>query len=228
MSSARLDWYRTERWQKKQLSSLTEKDVNKSESQEEFSKDTIPLYAKATHFGVSRRPISAEKMIPETYRIELVDEGPVSTEVGEQMIAAMSLGFITRTTGETTVTQADNSVEVSSEYSNQLVSKMMDVKLGDKIDGVNRRAFTVQEQWVPKPPEGYSVLFTHPMNHCQTKYRAYSGLSDADKYLVTANHPGLIRIKDGTTVTLDDNMPVGQLLPIHRNGFVTEATVQRS
>lgn len=228
MSSARLDWYRTERWQKKRPASVTEEATKRSDSKREFTTDTIPFYAKTTDFGVSRPPISAEKMIPEKYRMKLVEEGPVSTQVGEQVIAAMSLGVITRTTGETTVSQADNGIDVSSEYANQLVSKMMDVKLGDKIDGIGLRAFTVQEQWVPKPPEGYSVLFTHPMNHCQTWYRAYSGLSDMDKYLVTANHPGLIRIANDTTVTLGDNMPVGQLLPIHRDGFVTEATVQRA
>lgn len=228
MSSARLDWYRTERWQKKRLASVTEEAPKKSDSKREFTADTIPFYAKATHFGVSRPPIPAEKMIPEGYRLKLVEKGPVSTQVGEQMIAAMSLGVITRTTGETRISQADDDIEISSEYANQLVSKMMDVKLGDKIDGVGLRAFTVQEQWVPKPPEGYSILFTHPMNHCQTRYHAYSGLSDMDKYLVTANHPGLVRITHDMTVTLGDNMPVGQLIPIHRDGFVTEATVQRA
>lgn len=228
MSSARLDWYRTERWQKKRPASVTEEASSDSDSKREFTADTIPFYAKASHYGVSRPPISAEKMIPDWYWMKLVEEGPVPTQVGEQMIAAMSLGVITRTTGETTVSQVDNDIEISSEYANQLVSKMMDIKLGNKVDGVDLRAFTVQEQWVPKPPEGYSVLFTHPMNHCQTRYRAYSGLSDADKYLVTANHPGLVRIADNTTVTLGDNMPVGQLLPIHRDGFLTEATVQRA
>lgn len=224
LTNARMDFYRTECWVKKAKSSVSREPPRQVERRTEFPEDTVEFYTKDEHFDSSHPPVDSRELIPESYA-DAVAESGVSERVRDQLLDAMDLGFVTRTTGDSTVTQTDGEIDVTTEYSEQVVYKMNDVKLGEKLDGADVRLFSIREQWVPVVPDGYSVLFTEPMNHCQTRYRGYAGLSDADNYLKTANQPGTMAISDGETITIRDEAPVGQLIPIHRDGILTKATI---
>lgn len=225
MTKARMDWYRMERWEKKKLSSVGTGPEAGDECRYEYPERTVHFYAEEEHYGVSYSPVRAETAIPDTYEEDLRDNCSLSEELTDRLLRAMELGFVTRMNGPVSIDWTKDELSISSEYSDQVVHEMMDVKLGSKLESRDVSVFSIVEQWVPKTPSDYSILYTEPLNHWQSRYRAYSGLSDVDCYLKKANHPGIIRTSESERVVLPDEMTVGQLLPVHRDGFLTNARV---
>jgi hypothetical protein len=69
--------------------------------------------------------------------------------------------------------------------------------------------------WRIKVPDGYSVLFTPPLNHPELPFTCFSGLVDCDRFDTTVNIPffwsgpvGVHELKAGT--------PIAQCIPLNR------------
>lgn len=74
-------------------------------------------------------------------------------------------------------------------------------------------------QWVPKLPEGYSALLTHPLNREDLPFTTLSGVIDADRYHHDrqGNHP--FYIKKGFSGIIPAGTPMYQIFPFKRDDW---------
>ncbi|GJL90371.1 hypothetical protein [Hyphococcus sp.] len=81
--------------------------------------------------------------------------------------------------------------------------------------------------WRISAPEGYSVLFTHPLNHFQLPFTSFSGMVDCDHFKTTINFPFAWTAAPGD-YTLSAGLPIIQLIPIRRDSLLKEFAVRPS
>ncbi|MBD3731003.1 MAG: hypothetical protein IE933_15030 [Sphingomonadales bacterium] len=79
--------------------------------------------------------------------------------------------------------------------------------------------------WRVKVPDGYSVLFTHPLGRVDLPFSCFSGMVDCDRFATTVNIPfaptgpvGEHHLPAGT--------PIAQLVPLRRDALVKEAVAR--
>ena len=72
--------------------------------------------------------------------------------------------------------------------------------------------------WRLKVPDGYSVLFTHPLNHFELPFQCFSGLVDCDRFAAAVNFP-FVWTGGAADVTLPRGTPLIQVIPIRRDTF---------
>ena len=81
--------------------------------------------------------------------------------------------------------------------------------------------------WRIKVPEGYSVLFLHPLNHFELPFRCFSGLVDCDRFDTTVNFP-FAWTEAPADVTLARGTPIIQLVPVRREALLQGCEVRAS
>lgn len=78
--------------------------------------------------------------------------------------------------------------------------------------------------WSPnyavKLPDGYSALFTHPMNRFDLPFVSTSGIIDSDKWTTPGNIPFFLRI--GFTGIIPKGTPIAQVIPFKREDWKSE------
>lgn len=82
-----------------------------------------------------------------------------------------------------------------------------------------KNEFAWKIQWVPQLPKGYSVLYTHPLNHHDLPFYSLSGIVDADKFIYErdGNHPVLIR--SSFEGFIPKGTPMFQIIPFKRDDW---------
>ncbi|MEM7221456.1 MAG: hypothetical protein AAF495_00665 [Pseudomonadota bacterium] len=73
--------------------------------------------------------------------------------------------------------------------------------------------------WRLVVPDGYSMLFTHPLNHFELPFQCFSGLVDCDRFLPTVNFPFALT-GVSADITVPRGTPIIQLIPIKRDGLL--------
>ena len=73
--------------------------------------------------------------------------------------------------------------------------------------------------WRIKVPNGYSVLFTQPLNRPDLPFTCFSGLVDCDRFDTTVNIPFLWTGPTGEHV-LKAGTPIAQVIPIRRDSML--------
>jgi hypothetical protein len=81
--------------------------------------------------------------------------------------------------------------------------------------------------WRIKVPDGYSVLFTHPLNHFELPFRCFSGLVDCDRFATTVNLPFAVSTAPAD-VTLPRGTPLIQVIPLRRGDLLQDHEVRAS
>ncbi len=69
-------------------------------------------------------------------------------------------------------------------------------------------------------PDGYSLLFTKPLNRFDLPFECISGIVDTDLYKIPVNFPFFI--KKGFTGIIKKGTPLVQVIPIKRDGWQRE------
>lgn len=77
--------------------------------------------------------------------------------------------------------------------------------------------FTWKTHWEAKTPDGYSCLYTHPLNRPDLPFYTISGVMDTDKWYITGNHPFFIKKDFEGVIPL--GTPMMTILPFKRNGW---------
>ena len=74
--------------------------------------------------------------------------------------------------------------------------------------------------WAPKLPEGYSAIYTHPMNRFDLPFLTVSGIIDNDKM----DTPGLMPffLKEGFEGVIPQGTPYVQIIPFKRDDWEAE------
>lgn len=79
----------------------------------------------------------------------------------------------------------------------------------------NPSVFKFTVPWAVKLPEGYSALFTHPLNRYDLPFLTCSGVVDSDNYNSPVNLPFVWTGPSGE-VWLDAGLPIAQVIPFKR------------
>jgi hypothetical protein len=78
--------------------------------------------------------------------------------------------------------------------------------------------------WTIEAPEGYSVLFTHPVNRRDLPFTSLTGLVDCDRYIDNHIHFPAHWHDKSFNGTLPKGTPVAQCIPVKRDSWT--ATVE--
>jgi hypothetical protein len=81
--------------------------------------------------------------------------------------------------------------------------------------------------WRVRVPEGYSVLFTQPLNRPDLPFTCFSGMVDCDRFDTTVNFPFAWTGPAGDHV-LPAGTPIAQLVPIRRDAMVKDFVARAS
>jgi len=79
--------------------------------------------------------------------------------------------------------------------------------------------FIWNEQWIPKCPRGYSVLYTSPLNIFNLPFRSLDAIIDSDKYFHQYNGQYPFYINKGFSGLIPAGTPMYQIIFIKRNNW---------
>jgi len=88
-----------------------------------------------------------------------------------------------------------------------------------KIQNFNKQEFVWHQVWIPELPEGYSMLYTHPLNRYDLPFKSLSGIIDHDGLIMEkiATHPFFIQ--EGFEGIIPKGTPMFQMIPIKRESW---------
>lgn len=78
--------------------------------------------------------------------------------------------------------------------------------------------------WGIKVPDGYSILYTHPMNRFELPFLSTSGIVDNDKVNLPGTMPFFIR--EGWTGIIEAGTVYSQLIPFRREDWESEIIIE--
>lgn len=218
----------------KLLNSKQTKDTNKE----------ISFISNRQHLtkNSSSCPMSTVKTMPKWYKdadvfavdpntgkpwINPQDGGKVPTwKACPALFDAMSTGYVLRTP-----------CDIEFYYDKTRIrAKVLDNKCVDFIDhrdpmpqfippiGYDENHFAWWVDWATSVPEGYSVLYTQPMNRFDLPFLSTSGIVDNDK----VNLPGLMPffIFKGWTGIIPAGTPYSQLIPFKRENWDSSVVIE--
>jgi len=87
-------------------------------------------------------------------------------------------------------------------------------------DNYNKQPWKFTNFWGIETPEGYSTLFTHPLNRTELPFITLSGVVDTDGYRQPVNFPFIIR-KNFEGV-IEAGTPIAQVIPFKREPWKAE------
>jgi hypothetical protein len=82
-----------------------------------------------------------------------------------------------------------------------------------------QQEFVWKEQWVPKCPPGYSMLYVSPLNHFDLPFSTLSAVVDSDNYYHEFTGQTPFYIYKGFTGLIPAGTPLVQMIPIKRSDW---------
>ncbi|HUF73964.1 MAG TPA: hypothetical protein VMR74_13825 [Gammaproteobacteria bacterium] len=188
------------------------------------------------------RPEPISKTIPDWYR--KADRFAVNPETGKPwetpdgggkiptwkacpaMFDAMSSGYTYRTPCD---------IEFSEDASGNIQGGVLDPKhqnfLTDRVplnqfphpQGYHKKHFAWWADWAVELPEGYSALYTQPLNRFELPFLTTSGIVDNDKVHLPGTMPFFFL--KGVTGILPAGTPYAQIIPFRREHWESEIDV---
>jgi hypothetical protein len=79
--------------------------------------------------------------------------------------------------------------------------------------------FVWKEQWVPKLPNGYSVLYTSPLNNFDLPFRSLDAVIDSDQYYHEHKGQYPFYMYKGFSGVIPAGTPLFQIIPIKRSSW---------
>ncbi len=83
--------------------------------------------------------------------------------------------------------------------------------------------FVWKEQWIPKLPKGYSVLYTSPLNNLSLPFKCLDAIIDADYYHHEYNGQYPFYMYKNFTGLIPAGTPLYQIIPIKRENWKSVA-----
>lgn len=92
--------------------------------------------------------------------------------------------------------------------------------------GYHARHFAWWPDWAVELPDGYSALYTQPLNRFELPFITMSGIVDNDKVHLPGTMPFFVQI--GTSGILPAGTPYAQIIPFKREHWIAETDVTLS
>lgn len=177
--------------------------------------------------GALAEPYPASSNIPEWYKnasSELSEEPLQGNNMSSciPFFDALTTGWIIPVPVDIEVTY-DNQGNINFDWSSDIkfVDSHSRQTATEHFPDENKLILQIYHKWAWKVPDGYSVLMTEPFNRFETRWKALSGIVDADKYIGPVNGSLVWQdfewegiIKAGT--------PLFQVIPFKRDSLITE------
>ena len=82
--------------------------------------------------------------------------------------------------------------------------------------------FTWSENWIVDTPDGWSTLYTHPMNRYDLPFITMSGMVDTDRGRVNVDGSIPFYIKEGFSGVIPAGTPIYQMIPVKREPWKSD------
>jgi hypothetical protein len=82
--------------------------------------------------------------------------------------------------------------------------------------------------FVVSTPEGYSCLFTHPLNRYDLPFRTLSGVVDTDSFTLPVQFPFQMAVEVEDILIIEKGTPVCQIIPFKRENWKHEVLIEDS
>lgn len=169
-------------------------------------------------------PKSAKLYIPEWYKDIKLDKEikfnnnsePTNINIKSCMpfLDSLSQGYIQETWADLYIKVKDGVI-----YTQSTGAELMMMRPSVSLELSNTLApyeFAWKMQWIPKMPEGWSVMITHPLNRFDLPFQTVSGVIDSDKFYHTASGNVPFYMADGFEGVIPAGTPMYQIIPIRR------------
>lgn len=189
------------------------------------SKHIPDWFVKADRFAkhpLTGEYIKAPKHIAPYAKPGTDDYGKIPTwKACPALLDTFTTGYVLRTPCDIKFYVKDNRVvaEVDKEY--EIFIQRRDSMPGfSQPHGYHSNHFAWFGNWQVVVPEGYSVLYTHPLNRYDLPFLSTSGLIDTDKVSMPGSYPFFVR-KDWEGV-IEAGTPYMQMIPFLRENWESE------
>lgn len=88
------------------------------------------------------------------------------------------------------------------------------------LDGYEDLNFNWMPSWSIKTPNGYSSIFTHPINRVDLPFYTLGGVVDTDGWGDAGSHPFLL--KKGWEGIIEKGTPIIQVIPFKRENWLSD------
>lgn len=129
------------------------------------------------------------------------------------------MGYIQETWCDLYIIKTEESIEYEWALDPPIISHRENVSSSEllKNDEFYNIEFEWRQYWIPKLPNGYSMLYTHPLNRTDLPFYSLTGVVDSDVFYTHQNggaHP--FYIKKDFVGLIPAGTPMYQMIPIKR------------
>lgn len=167
------------------------------------------------------RPVSAKTLIPDWFKDiprTIDDKGTSKSCV--PFLDAFMFGYVQRLWCDIEFTKKGTEVNFDSEHAPVKVGEV-ESKYVPRYDGYYFIEYQWNTQWEPKTPEGYSTLYTHPLNQYSLPFMTLSGIIDTDSFNV--NGPLRFLLREGFEGIIKKGTPMYQIIPFKREDYTIKS-----
>ena len=180
-------------------------------------------------------PKQAVKFIPEWFRqiprFVNGDKSYKTDKFGKQngtvklcnpFLDSMSAGYMVSLEYDIQVTQVEGGVDFVWKFGDNMIELHSIAQTSKQSipPGFHETPYKFTSKFMIEAPEGYSLLFVHPLNRTDLPFYTFSGVVDSDSYKLPVNFPFLIR-KDFEGI-IEAGTPIAQVIPIKRESWASE------
>lgn len=181
---------------------------------------TIPdWYRKADRFAINPHT--------DDYWVSPHDGGKIPTwKACPAVFDVMGTGYVFKTPCDLEVFEDDKGeiqIKVLDTYNIHFVGDRAPMAQFVSPRGYHEKHFAWWSDWSVVLPEGYSALYTQPLNRFELPFLTTSGIIDNDKVHLPGTVPFFIA--EGFTGIIPAGTPYAQLLPFKREDWVSEVDV---
>jgi len=161
------------------------------------------------------RPIQARKAVPEWFKNTPLSVDNIGTSKGcMPFLDTFTTGYVQKLWCDVEFYNDGTKVRFDSEY-DPVTIKQLNPKHVPIFDGYAPVELQWNTHWEPLTPEGYSMLYVHPLNQYDFPFMTFSGIIDTDKFNLTG--PLRFLLKEGFNGVIKRGTPIYQMIPLKRD-----------
>ena len=129
------------------------------------------------------------------------------------------------TVGYVQLTWTDFYIERDGGFHLPITPQMVGQRAAKHVPSFDQEHYPIEFIWfrpfIPKTPDGYSVLTMHPLNRFDLPFTTLAGVTDSDKLHHSANGQIPFYVKRGFSGLIPKGTPMFQIIPFKRDAWVS-------
>lgn len=196
--------------------------------------ERIEFLCREEHDGVIPEPEPAAKVLPDWYtNLAPTLGGSIVSDATVRrcgpFLDALSAGWIVKFPATVELNSADSpgtNIDYEWKFDSHVVSNHSVRQVGgEDFPRDDVAILKCHTHWYPKLPEGYTLLVLPPLNRIEPRFETLAGFNDFDQHIHPLNTPFMWEDQNFHG-TIDYGTPVAQVIPIERDGLLSEGTAR--